>query len=193
MKRALLMTLLCPMAALALAACDSDSNNSGGGGGGGGGGAGGGSASCTDVIPMQVTGELVPMYSWTDGAVSSLTVARVANLEFIAANPTACVPQGTTPGALDERCELAYTRSALPSLDNPQTLPNNVSSPLMHGASPALGGDFPTEVALTNETPLENGVQYQASVIRTLEDGNVACGCVRFNAGTSASDDDNCL
>ena len=54
-------------------------------------------------------------------------------------------------------------------------------------------GGFPTEVALTNETPLENGVQYQASVIRTLEDGNVACGCVRFNAGTSASDDDNCL
>jgi hypothetical protein len=186
MKRALLMSILCPIAALALVACDSDSNNGGGGGGGG-------DASCTDIIPMQVTGELAPMYSWNDGAVSSLTVARVENLEFLAANPTACFPQGTTPGEVDERCELAYTRSALPSLENPETLPNTVNSPTMHGSIPTLGTGFPTEVGMTNENPLENGVQYQASVIRTLEDGNVECGCVRFNAGTSASDDDNCL
>lgn len=181
MKRTYLIAIVTPMAALAIAACDSDSKNAGGGGGG--------RATCSAVIPMQVTGELSPMYWWTDGAVSSLTVARVENLEFIAANPTACVP----PNEPDPMCELAYSRSSLPNPENPETLPNNVDSPLMHGASPSLGGGFPTEVALVNENPLENGVEYQASVIRTLEDGNVECGCVRFNAGTSADDDNNCL
>lgn len=180
MQRTALSAVLYPLIGLALVACDSDSKGGGGGGGG---------ENCSLVIPMQVTGELTPMYTWDDGAVNSLTVARVENLEFIAANPQECAPPGTPA----DECELAYVRTSLPDPSEPTVPRNTVASGVMHGSSPSVGTGIPSEVALTEENPLENGVQYQASVIRSLEDGTAACGCVRFNAGTAASDDDNCL
>lgn len=181
MKRNVLTAALCPLLALAVTACNSDSKTANNGGGGG--------DNCSEVIPMQVTGELAPMYSWSGGAVNSLTVARVENLEFIAENPLDCAP----PGPVADECELAYVRSSLPDPSAPTVTRNAVESSVIHGSSPGMGTGVPSEIAVTEENPLENGVLYQASVIRALEDGTAACGCVRFNAGTSADDDDNCL
>ncbi len=174
-------------AALVLAACDS------GGGGGGKTVAGvAGADNCTVTVPMSVTGELTPMYSWdvpdSDDGVFNLSVIRVENIDYIASNPTTCF--ATTPGAeVDERCKIAYARTSGPDLSNPEVPQNIVTSPVMHGAA-SSGFDV---IALTQESPLENGVEYQASVVRALDNNSAqACGCMRFVAGTADSSDTLC-
>jgi hypothetical protein len=181
-------------AALVLAACDSGSS---GGGGGGGGGAVPGVAeaeNCTVTVPMQVTGELTPQYSWdvpdSDDGVFNLSVIRVENIDFIINNVQACIPSQASP-TVDDRCLPAYARSSL-DVENPTNPPNLVTSPVMHGA-PSSGGFPPDVVAVTMESPLENGVEYQVSVVRALSNNSAqACGCMRFVAGTADSSDTLC-
>ncbi|ULQ45565.1 hypothetical protein JN531_010580 [Flagellatimonas centrodinii] len=180
--------MLLPLA-LTLAACSDNDDN----GGGGSAIAGvGGATNCTVTVPMSVTGELTPMYSWdvpdSDDGVFNLSVIRVENIEFLSSNPQACVPS-SAGGSVDERCEIAYARSSGPDLSNPEVPQNTVTSPVMHGAA----GSGISIIALTQESPLENGVEYQASVVRALDNNSAqACGCMRFTAGTAASSDTLC-
>lgn len=166
--------LLAP-ALLALSACNDNDN-----------GGGNGEASCDLDIEMAVTGELTPQYSWSGGDVWSLTVTRVENLDYIAANPVACA---AAPGAggRDDRCKIAYNRTSLPTVETAGR--NMVTSPTTHGAA----GGLPDTVALTEESPLANGVEYQLSLTRVKPNGEPdGCGCLRFTAGTAKSGDGSC-
>ncbi len=181
-------------AALVLSACDS-----GGGGGGGGGGAIPGVAeaeNCTVTIPMTVTSELKPMYDWDvpddEDGVFKLSVIKVENIDYIIENAASCASaSGDGAPTIDERCLPAYSRASL-SLENPTNPPNLVTPPVMHDA-PSSSGFPPSVVAVQTEEFLENGVEYQVSVVRALSNNSAqACGCMRFTAGTADSSDTLC-
>lgn len=169
--------LWAPLGLVLLAGCE-DGNGGGGSGGG---------ANCSVAIPLAVTGELQPQYSWTGDDVSKLSVARVENLEFLSdpANATSCATAEAS--SRDERCKIAYSLSSLPSSTGEPR--EQVASPVLH----AQTGSFPDTVHLTEETPLEMGRLYQVDIL--IADGAgtaTACGCLRFTAGTAASGDGDC-
>ncbi len=71
----------------------------------------------------------------------------------------------TSAGAttVDERREIAYSRVSSPDPADPETPNNSVMPPVMHG-NPSSSELPPEVIALTQESPLEAGVQYDASV-----------------------------
>lgn len=145
---------------LMIAACDNDGGDDGGGGSGAG-------DNCGEAIAMSVTGELTPMYDWDaegdDDGVYSLSIIRVENADYISEHSTECAPSaGDT--TVDERCEIAYSRVSSPDPSDPETPRNLVMPPVMHGD--LSSSEIPPEVsALTQENPLEMGVEYYASVV----------------------------
>lgn len=164
-----------PLSVVMLAACDDGNGN------------GNEAANCSVAIPLAVTGELVPQYSWTGGDVSKLSVVRVENLEFLSdpANATTCAT--ADPASRDERCKLAYTLSSLPSSSGAPR--EAVVSPILHGQA----GSPPDTIHLTEESPLAMGQVYQVDVLIADSAGTAtACGCLRFTAGTAASGDGDC-
>lgn len=143
--------------------------------------------SCTEDFFIEADnsgGGLAPVYDYADGPVHQLTVIKVSAANFIVNNPQACFPMDGSPP--DERCGLAQVLISMPDLADPQTPQNSVLAPVFHGVAPS---DPLSVLALIGEPELTSGERYQVSALKSLDDGNWSCGCVRFTGGQAGQED----